>query len=145
MKLFTVDEVSKILRVTPKSVRDFINSGQLKASKIGAWKIREDDLLEFIRSRSNTASGPLQSAVPEQEEQAELGELKAHVTIHYYTDDPMPLVTKMTGFIKENKFQDITWQYTYDEKSKHARFEASGEPRFLKSILELVEEQKLAT
>lgn len=31
MKLFTVNEVSKILRVTPKSVRDFINSGRTES------------------------------------------------------------------------------------------------------------------
>lgn len=52
-KYFTVREVSKKLEVTEKWVRDLINAKQIKATKIGQWRIYPEDLERFIRSRSN--------------------------------------------------------------------------------------------
>ncbi|HHY11713.1 MAG TPA: helix-turn-helix domain-containing protein [Firmicutes bacterium] len=136
MRLFTVSEASQILRVTPKSVRDFINSGQLKASKIGTWRIKADDLLEFIKSRSNVApESPLASSEP-----PTLGTVTGQMIIDCYTSNPAPLVTKMAEFINKSQFKDIRWQYTYDEKFSRARFTASGELAFLQAILDLVGE-----
>ncbi len=52
-KYFTVKQVSKKLDVTEKGVRDLINAKQLKAVKIGKWRIKPEDLESFIRLRSN--------------------------------------------------------------------------------------------
>lgn len=47
-KLYTVSEVSKILLVNQNTVRDFINTGELIALKLGALKVRGTDLEKFI-------------------------------------------------------------------------------------------------
>jgi excisionase family DNA binding protein len=52
-KLFTIEEVAKILRVSARSVNRYIETGKLKASKIGVWRIKEVDLNEFLESTSN--------------------------------------------------------------------------------------------
>jgi excisionase family DNA binding protein len=52
-KLFTIEEVAKILRVSTRSVTRYIETGRLKASKIGVWRIKEVDLNEFLESTSN--------------------------------------------------------------------------------------------
>jgi excisionase family DNA binding protein len=52
-KLFTIEEVAKILRVSGRSVTRYIESGKLKASKIGVWRIKETDLHAFLEKTSN--------------------------------------------------------------------------------------------
>lgn len=52
-KLFTIEEVAKILRVSGRSVTRYIESGKLKASKIGVWRIKESDLNAFLETTSN--------------------------------------------------------------------------------------------
>ncbi len=53
-KLFTIEEVAKILRVSGRSVTRYIESGKLKSSKIGVWRIKESDLHAFLEKTSNT-------------------------------------------------------------------------------------------
>lgn len=52
-KLFTIEEVAKILRVSTRSVTRYIETGRLKASKIGVWRIKETDLNAFLEDTSN--------------------------------------------------------------------------------------------
>jgi excisionase family DNA binding protein len=53
VKLLTIEEVAKILRVSTRSVNRYIESGKLKASKIGVWRINETDLNIFLEKTSN--------------------------------------------------------------------------------------------
>ena len=46
-KLLTIKEVAKILRVSERSVNRYIESGRLRASRIGQWRIKESDLEKF--------------------------------------------------------------------------------------------------
>lgn len=52
-KLLTIEEVAEILRVSTRSVTRYIESGKLKASKIGVWRIKQSDLDEFLEKTSN--------------------------------------------------------------------------------------------
>ncbi len=52
-KLFTIEEVAEILRVSTRSVTRYIESGKLKASKIGMWRIKQSDLDSFLEKTSN--------------------------------------------------------------------------------------------
>ena len=52
-KYCTVREVSKRLDITEEAVRDLINSKELKAVKVGKWKVKPEDLQVFINSRYN--------------------------------------------------------------------------------------------
>lgn len=50
--LYTVQEVSKILKVNKNKVYEFIDTKELKATRIGSLKIKEEWLEEFIESRT---------------------------------------------------------------------------------------------
>jgi excisionase family DNA binding protein len=51
MKLYTPDEAAKILRITRRSVYNYIKAGQLKAAKMGReWRITEEHLIEFANT-----------------------------------------------------------------------------------------------
>jgi len=52
-KLLTIKEVAKYLRVSERSVLRYIESGRLRASRIGQWRIREKDLEGFLKENSN--------------------------------------------------------------------------------------------
>ncbi len=52
-KYFTVRQVAKKLDITEEWVRDLINAKEIKAIKIRKWRIKPEDLEEFIKSRKN--------------------------------------------------------------------------------------------
>ena len=48
-KLYTVEEIAEILKVTERTLYNYIKSGVLKAVKIGKyWRIKHTDLQIFI-------------------------------------------------------------------------------------------------
>ncbi|MCG9969947.1 helix-turn-helix domain-containing protein [Pelotomaculum terephthalicicum JT] len=46
--LYTVKEVSKMIKTNPAYVYSLINSGLLPALKLGCYKVRKTALLEFL-------------------------------------------------------------------------------------------------
>jgi len=52
-KYLTVREIARRLDFTEEWVRDLIAKKEIKATKIGRWRVRPEDLDEFIKSRSN--------------------------------------------------------------------------------------------
>lgn len=55
-KLYNLQEVADILRVSERSVFRYIVSGQLKATKIGYWRVSESDLRAFLKENANIPS-----------------------------------------------------------------------------------------
>jgi len=49
----TVEQVAKQLGLTEYRIRELIREKQIRATKIGQWRIKPEDLEEFIRKRSN--------------------------------------------------------------------------------------------
>jgi excisionase family DNA binding protein len=57
-EMLTVEEVAKMLKVHVKTVRNWINSGELKAMDIGrGYRVSRSDLQEFIDRRKNRRQG----------------------------------------------------------------------------------------
>lgn len=52
-KFLTLKEVSKILRVSERSMHRYIHSKRLPATKVGYWRISKSDLDIFIKKNSN--------------------------------------------------------------------------------------------
>ncbi|GAI24866.1 unnamed protein product [marine sediment metagenome] len=48
-KLLTLKETAKILRVSERTIMRYLKSGKLKASKVGQWRIKENDLEKSVR------------------------------------------------------------------------------------------------
>lgn len=49
----TVRETAKRLDLTEERVRELIVLKQIKATKVGKWRIKPEDLEEFVKRRSN--------------------------------------------------------------------------------------------
>lgn len=52
-KYLTVRRVARKLGLTEEWIRDLIAKKEIKAVKIGQWKISHQALAQFIKSRSN--------------------------------------------------------------------------------------------
>ena len=49
MTVYTLDEVSDILKITKRTLYTYVQSGHLKASRIGRyWRVSEKQLQEFL-------------------------------------------------------------------------------------------------
>ena len=49
----TVEQVAKQLGLSEYRVRELIRERQIRATKIGQWKVKPEDLKDFIRTRTN--------------------------------------------------------------------------------------------
>jgi len=49
----TVEEAAKQLGLSEYRVRELIREKQIRATKIGQWRIKPKDLEEFVRARTN--------------------------------------------------------------------------------------------
>lgn len=52
-QFLTVRQVAQKLGYTEEWVRDLIKDKQIKAVKIGRWRIKPEELENFIKSRTN--------------------------------------------------------------------------------------------
>lgn len=52
-KYLTVREIARKLDFTEEWVRDLIAKQEIKATKIGRWRVKPEDLDDFIKSRMN--------------------------------------------------------------------------------------------
>lgn len=60
IKVYTLDEVADILKLTRRTMYSYVKEGKLKASKIGKyWRVSEKALNEFIEKGSDVAEGNL--------------------------------------------------------------------------------------
>jgi excisionase family DNA binding protein len=49
----TVRQVAKQLGLTEYRIRQLIREKQIRATKIGQWKVKPEDLEGFVRARTN--------------------------------------------------------------------------------------------
>ena len=49
----TVEEAAQQLGLSEYRVRELIRLKQIRATKIGQWKIKPEDLQEFVKARTN--------------------------------------------------------------------------------------------
>jgi len=53
LRLYSLEEVSKLIGVTHRTAWNYVKEGKLKATKIGgAWKVTEENLRKFSNGES---------------------------------------------------------------------------------------------
>lgn len=51
-EVLTLKEVAAFLKLSVPTVKKYINSGELKSSRVGRfWRVQKDDLIDFINKR----------------------------------------------------------------------------------------------
>lgn len=58
IKVYTLDEVADILKVTKRSLYNYVKAGKLQAVKVGKyWRVTENNLQAFISNGSPVVEG----------------------------------------------------------------------------------------
>lgn len=53
-KVYSTEEVQEILKVTQRTLYNYIKEGKLRATKIGKyWRVKHNDLHDFINRGTN--------------------------------------------------------------------------------------------
>lgn len=57
IRLFSVNEISQMLNVTPITLRTYIKNGKLTAQKVGVkWYVTEESLRDFFNSKGKESN-----------------------------------------------------------------------------------------
>lgn len=58
IRVYTLDEVADILKVTKRSLYNYVKAGKLQAVKLGKyWRVSEESLQAFISNGSPVVDG----------------------------------------------------------------------------------------
>lgn len=138
---YTVRQVSTMLGVSEKSVRDFINNGELKAIKVGRWRIPQKSLQEFFDTRSaQLVKQTEKEAVKfiKNQEKMNAGEKKGILVLDCYSTEG-----KTHGQLGQDIMENlapgkskILWKYSYNPELKRARHVFWGDLEKLNYILQ---------
>lgn len=57
IKLYTIEEVTDVLKVSRRTIYTYLKEGKLKAVKIGKyWRVSEENLQEFISTGTSISN-----------------------------------------------------------------------------------------
>jgi excisionase family DNA binding protein len=125
-EFFTVDQVANVMQMTPRTIRNFIKSGKLRAAKFGGeWRIRKDDLNVFWKAH-----------YPEPEEVEEMNNsVKAFLDgNHMEIEGPVQICTIVDLYEEDEeeaeKTRDRVWDVVNSPESNISTFQ--GHWRYIK-------------
>ena len=122
--------MAQILSVTEKSVRDFIQAGEIEAVKVGQWRISREAVGAFMEARKNLFPSQARKEVLDFLDGAETlaeGEQRTLVIMDYQATDHKAhgeLVNSLSQTVQGGEFH---WKYLYDMKKRRARHILRGE------------------
>lgn len=138
-KFLSVEEISKILELHPKTVRRFIREGKLKARKIGrTWKVLEDELKMYTHGEAGEHS--------EFKNTPEISSFDSRIRISTVieisegsSDEANRISNSLIALLNS---KDPTWgknryDFFYDAQTDKARFILYGSPKFLSVVLNM--------
>jgi len=129
-ELYAVPEVAEILGVSEKSVRDFINAGELKAIKIGQWRIPGESIEAFMDARSNQFIAKARSEINsflDSGQRFHEGEERALIIKDYHAHNPRlhgPLMSRLMEAVPQGS--NVQWRYFFDQDLGRARHIFTG-------------------
>lgn len=143
---FSVDEIAEKIGVHTKTVRRYIYSGKLSATKIaGQWRITQESLDTFMDQGCCTST---------KEDGVSKDDFCIFMdTDHFASDDLIQICTIVDYFVEEQKevealARDVMtvvttmdtsgkskFNYVYDDSEKKARFVFWGTPAFIEALM----------
>lgn len=148
-RIFTVEEVAKILEMHPRTIRRYIRDDVLKAKKIGGqWRVKSKDLMNFMDDEENVekhkkkVEDDLISFVKGKDQNdSESIQVCTIIDLHVNSIEEVKPYTEVLIDMMNSRDDDkknTKFQYTFDEEESRARFTLWGNPKFLSKMLSAV-------
>lgn len=136
-KLYSIAELSEILKLHPKTILRFIHEGKIKARKIGrSWMVSRDELKEYAHSEFAGEERPRQETSPVR--LAERIAVSAVVEIDEENSDEASrisnsLMAMLNG--KDDSWGKTRFDFFYYPEIRKAKYVLYGSPKFIAAVL----------
>lgn len=144
-EFYTVAEAASILAVSEKSVRDFINAGELKAIKVGQWRISVQAIGEFMEARSNHYKAKARGEVLEVLNSTDVMQAGAPGTL-LIRDYPAsnadvhgPFMSSLIQQLPQGS--NIQWRFFFEPELNRARHIFTGDLWLITKLLRELEQE----
>ena len=141
-ELLTVREVSQILSVSERSVREFIRTGELRASKVGQWRIPKSEVRSFFEKRSNMVEEMLQMEIDRflAGDENQSHSPTTMVVRDYRCECQIDLSSVEEGIRDLDPDETgFKWRYVFDEASARARHVFFGDLSAARKIIGILD------
>lgn len=132
---YTVEQISEMLDIHPKTIQRYIREGRLRASKIGkSWRITGHDLSVFIESDNNTK--------PDMENRPERSVIASSVIdiIVDGKEEAIRIMNTLTATLnaKPPEYGKSSMQSQYIERENMIRVTLWGDIRFMAVMMDTI-------
>jgi excisionase family DNA binding protein len=136
MEYYTVEQISEMLSIHPKTIQRYIREGKLRASKIGkSWRVTGHDLSMFTENARNTGilSGT-SMALPDEDRV----KISSVIDICVYDrDEAIRIMNTMTAVTnsKPPEYGSSSMHTQYIEAENKVRVTLWGTLRFMEAMI----------
>ena len=138
---YSVEEISRILDLHPKTVRRFIREGKIKAKKIGrSWKIHHNDLRAYAHAELKKPEQ--KSANYADSDMKERVRVSAVVEIQEKESEEASRISNSLIALlnsKDPSWGNVRYDLIYHPEEGKARFVLYGTPAFISTIMKFFE------
>jgi excisionase family DNA binding protein len=132
---YTVDQISEMLDIHPKTIQRYIREGKLRATKIGkSWRVTGHDLSVFMESNRNE--------MPGSENRQERSVIASSVIdiIAYGKEDAIRIMNALTAALnsKPPEYGQSSMQSQYIESEHTVRVTLWGDIRFMAVMMDAI-------
>ncbi len=137
LKLYSISDLTTILKLHPKTILRFINEGKIKARKIGrSWMVSEDDLKSYCHSELSNKQPPV--PLPNYDTIAERISISAVVEIiEQNSEEASRLSNSLIAMLNSEKGKngESRFDFFYYPEIQKAKYVFYGNPEFIGRIL----------
>jgi len=132
---YTVEQISNMLNIHPKTIQRYIREGKLRATKIGkSWRISGHDFSTFIESNSYSTS-----ASEKQSERRIVASSVIDINV-YGKEDAIRIMNTLTASLnaKPLEYGQTSLHSQYIERENIVRVTLWGEIRFIAIMMDTI-------
>lgn len=132
---YTVEQISNMLNIHPKTIQRYIREGKLHATKIGkGWRVTGHDLSVF--TESDSYKGPSSESLP-------MHSITASSVIDIITggkEDAIRIMNTLTASLnaKPSEYGQSSMQSQYIERENMVRVTLWGDIRFMAIMMDTI-------
>jgi excisionase family DNA binding protein len=132
---YTVEQISDMLDIHPKTIQRYIREGRLRATKIGkSWRVTGHDLSTFVESNRDERPGS--------ENRTERSVIASSVIdiIAYGKEDAIRIMNTLTAALnaKPPEYGQSSMQAQYIEREHMVRVTLWGDIRFMALMMDMI-------
>ncbi|MFV0363005.1 MAG: helix-turn-helix domain-containing protein [Suipraeoptans sp.] len=130
---YTVEQVSELLNIHPKTIQRYIREGKLPAAKLGkSWRINGHDLSVYIESNKSSSEQP-------KGERSVTVSCVVDISV-YGSEDARRIMNLLTSAhtVKPVEYSSTSMQSQYIEREKIVRVMLWGDIRFMTGVVEMI-------